>query len=321
MLEFVILPVFSVNNLFNNLNPLLCSDTRKRSHSFTMRKKYVFITVLIIATILFLLISQTTLDLLHENQVSLPNPSIYGAGCGKNPFRERFEILLRTWLSIAARRNITYFICYGSLLGLFRDGEPIPFDHDMDVCIFRKDLYKLELEDEPKPFDPNDGNTHLIYQKHCHHPKPDTPRTSCQGVTVSKMVDQCAFLDPCARLYLKTTWLDVFAMRDKNTDLLDDWKRKTLKRDIIFPLQPCVLMGMKTLCPNDITAYLTTYYGKDYTKSLYVCVDGKWTTNGPNVKKNVKPQVKRIDVPHCPEKDILCKVKTFIQRMKKKMLQ
>ena len=285
-----------------------------------MKKQCVLITVLIIATLFFLLISQTALDLLPVNQVSqrLSNSTIYGAGCRENPFRERFEILLRTWLSIAARRHITYFICYGSLLGLFRDGEPIPFDHDMDVCIFRKDLYKLELEDEPKPFNPNDGNTHIIYQKHCHHPKPDTPRRTCQGVTVSKDVDQCTFLDPCARLILRpptssrTTFLDVFAMRDKNTDLLDDWKRKTLKRDIIFPLQPCVLMGMKTICPNNITAYLTKYYGKDYRKSHYVCLDGEWVTNGPNVRP--------ISALLCPEKDIPCKVKTFIQGIKRMIL-
>lgn len=37
------------------------------------------------------------------------------------------------------RNDIPYFLCYGSLLGQVRSGEPIPWEHDMDICTFAED--------------------------------------------------------------------------------------------------------------------------------------------------------------------------------------
>ncbi len=269
----------------------------------------IFVTIIV-------LISQRTLDISLANYTStrLSNSSIYGAGCPENLWHERLETLFRTWVSIATRRNITYFVCYGSLLGLYRDEDVIPFDHDLDVCIFRNELHKLELEDETKPFKADDGKTHLIYQKHCHHPKLDTPRKTCKGVEVTTDVDQCTFLDPCARVVLRpptsrrTTWLDVFALRDNDTYLIDDWKRKTHKRDIILPIKTCVFMSIKTMCPNNIASYLTKYYGNNYgNNSHYVCKNGEWVANTDDARP--------IIVPHCPDNDLFCEVNAFIKKI------
>ena len=285
-----------------------------------MKNKYAIVTVCIVSVIIFLLISQRTLDVLFVNYTSprLSNSTIYGSGCRENPFHKRLETLFRTWVSIATRRNLTYFVCYGALLGLYRDGDVIPFDNDLDVCIFRNELYKLEMEDEPKPFKADDGKTHLIYQRHCHHPKIGTPRKTCKGVEVTKDVDQCTFLDPCARIVLRpptserTTWIDVFALRDNDSYLLDDWKRKTHKRAIIFPLKPCVFIGIQTVCPNNITGYLTRYYGNDFaTKSHYVCKNGEWMANTDDAKD--------IAVPRCPKNDLFCKANVFIRGITNKI--
>lgn len=50
--------------------------------------------------------------------------------------------------------EITYFCAYGTLLGLIRDGEMLPWDYDCDVMIFGSDLEKLlKSFDEKLPDD------------------------------------------------------------------------------------------------------------------------------------------------------------------------
>ena len=63
---------------------------------------------------------------------------IYGVGCKTNHVQKGFPTLMEYWVDVAAKKNIKdYFICFGSLLGIWLHGQPIPYDHDMDVCIFR----------------------------------------------------------------------------------------------------------------------------------------------------------------------------------------
>ena len=202
----------------------------------------------------------------------------YGEGCPENPYRERFKTLLKSWEGIAKRQNITeYFICFGSMLGQFRNGDCVPYDHDIDICMFRRDLYKLDPEEEKRPFKYNDGTPHMIIQRKCHHPPSNTPRQQCDGKVVTSYTDKCAIVDPCARILLGSPpFLDVFAIKDKNVELYDEYKRVTHKRNVILPLRPCKYLGIQTKCPNDAIAYLTRYYGKSYNQPIYVCKGGKW---------------------------------------------
>lgn len=144
-----------------------------------------------------------------------PPYTAYGKGCKENPYRERFKILLKSWEGIAARQNITdYFICFGSMLGQARNGDCVPYDHDVDICMFRRDLYKLDPEEEKRPFKYDDGTPHLIIQRQCHHPPSNTPRHDCAGNVVYHYTDKCAILDPCARILLGSPpFLDVFAFK------------------------------------------------------------------------------------------------------------
>ncbi|XP_028392091.1 uncharacterized protein LOC114516736 [Dendronephthya gigantea] len=218
------------------------------------------------------------------------NYTSYGKGCPENPYRSRFKTLLSAWEGIAARQNITdYFICFGSLLGQTRNGDCVPYDHDIDVCMFRRDLYKLDPEEEKRPFKYDDGTPHMIIQRHCHHPPGDTPRQDCNGKVVTSYTDKCAIVDPCARILLGSPpFLDVFAIKDKNEELFDEYKRVTHKRDVILPFKPCEYMGIKTKCPNNATKYLTRYYGEDHlNKPIYVCKDGMWVK--PETINQVEP--------------------------------
>ena len=39
-------------------------------------------------------------------------------------------------------KKINYWVCYGSLLGLARDGKLIPWDHDVDIAIWENEYLK-----------------------------------------------------------------------------------------------------------------------------------------------------------------------------------
>lgn len=211
----------------------------------------------------------------------------YGVGCsGKPSFHERYATLLRFWETIAARRNITeYFLCFGTMLGASRDGDIVPYDHDIDICMFRKDIHKLEPEDEKRPFNYNDGKPHMILQRHCHHPKSDTPRQDCNGKVVGKYVDACSILDPCARILMGyLPFLDVFAIKDNGDVLLDEYKKVKHKRSTILPIKSCKLMGIDTKCPNNSTTYLRRYYGEHFAKPHYTCENNTWVATGKNVR-------------------------------------
>ena len=128
--------------------------------------------------------------------------SYYGPGCKENRYRKRLQKVLQEWGLLAERRSISqYFLCFGSFLGAVRNGDIIPYDSDLDVCMFRRDYYKLYPEESKRPVNLNDGRIHLLLQRHSPHPLANTPRKDCKGNIVRKVVDHCAILDPHARLY------------------------------------------------------------------------------------------------------------------------
>ena len=43
--------------------------------------------------------------------------------------------------------KISYWVCHGTLLGLIRDNQLIPWDHDIDIGIFRQDIRKTTIID------------------------------------------------------------------------------------------------------------------------------------------------------------------------------
>ena len=208
----------------------------------------------------------------------------YGTGCQENPYRQGLQILLHTWNLIAERRNISkFFICFGSLLGSLRNGDIIPLDTDVDICMLRNDYHKLYAEESKRPLDLSDGKVHLLLQRHSPHPQPDTPRQNCDGKIVRTTTDDCTILDPHARLYIHTKiYLDIFMIEDHGEILWDEYRNVFHKREVLFPLNSCSYLGITSKCPRDPTAYLKSYYGENFMAPLVVCQNGRWI-------RNVKP--------------------------------
>jgi hypothetical protein len=207
--------------------------------------------------------------------------AFYGFGCKENSYRKRLQVILREWSMLAKRRNITqYFICFGSFLGSVRNGDMIPYDSDVDVCMFRHEYHKLYPEESRRPVNLNDGKIHLLLQRHSPHPKPNTPRKDCKGNIVRKVADHCAILDPHGRLYNGALiYMDIFMIEDHGTKLWDEYRDKIHDRDSMLPVKPCKYLGLETQCPNNATKYLSVYYGSRYMTPLRKC-KYVWQKNG-----------------------------------------
>ncbi|CAL8073201.1 unnamed protein product [Calicophoron daubneyi] len=50
---------------------------------------------------------------------------------------------LQYWIKLASEHHFMWWINYGSLIGSLRDGDIIPYDSDMDICILGSDADKL----------------------------------------------------------------------------------------------------------------------------------------------------------------------------------
>ena len=207
--------------------------------------------------------------------------SFYGFGCEENRYRKRLQMILREWVSLAKRRNISqYFICFGSYLGFVRNGDMVPYDMDMDVCMFRHDYYKLDPEESKRPLNLDDGEIHLLLHRHSPHPLSNTPRKDCKGNIVRSPVDDCAILNPHARLYNGALiYMDIFMFEDLGVKLWDEFRDKMHNRDAILPVEPCKYLELDTKCPNNAEKFLNVYYGKDYMTPHHKCKGGKWQQN------------------------------------------
>ena len=218
----------------------------------------------------------------EENALRLQD-EYYGAGCEGNPYREGLQILLRAWNLMAERRNISKsFICYGSVLGSIRNGDIIPLDSDADICILRSEYHKLYAEESRRPMDLNDGKIHLLLQRHSPRPLLETPREDCNGNIVRTITDDCAILDPHARLYIHAKiYIDIFLMENYGAILWDEYENVFHSREVLFPLESCYFLGIPLQCPRNLTQYLTSYYGESFMEPLTICKGGRWI---PNVK-------------------------------------
>ena len=78
---------------------------------------------------------------------------------------------LKLMLPILEKENIEYFMFYGSLLGIVREGNILEMDDDIDICVnlkHREQLYaiiekhfdKIDTKEHPKSFIFSSSNTY-----------------------------------------------------------------------------------------------------------------------------------------------------------------
>ena len=207
--------------------------------------------------------------------------SIYGDGCGDNPFRNRLQKLLRYWIKLVRPHIIQYFLCYGSLLGYHRTGDVIPYDHDVDMCVNRRDFERLSVLEVRRPIRFRSKRPHLIVQRKS--PNGTALRRNCRGAWVPMKTDRCSILSPAARVILGNyNFLDVYpyVVDERQAEETD----ARFEPQHIYPVQRCLFMGLETRCPHNASALLAAQYGSDFArKPHHVCRGGEWVATGNNV--------------------------------------
>ncbi|CAL8073199.1 unnamed protein product [Calicophoron daubneyi] len=203
---------------------------------------------------------------------------------------------LQHWIKLANEHQIMWWINYGSLIGSLRDGDIIPYDSDMDICILGSDADKLrKLATDRKDIRINQFN--LVTRPADHCPFSTGSRLTCKGRKVNAMVDTCSFCGPLARMFYEYgIYIDVYVTYlqfnndSRNSPLRfgyfdEGWQEGTYSEEVmsldhLFPLESCHLMGLIVPCPHR-TKVLTEHYGEHFIIPKYLCnvTSSKWVNH------------------------------------------
>ena len=58
---------------------------------------------------------------------------------------DRSNVIFKEVVRILTENNINYWVCHGTLLGIIRDDELLPWDHDIDFAIWNDEYTKEEI--------------------------------------------------------------------------------------------------------------------------------------------------------------------------------
>lgn len=152
-----------------------------------------------------------------------------------NMHLKAMHTILEDVASILEKSKIKYWIDGGTLLGLYRDGRLIEFDHDLDFVIPYKELEKLNLD----AFDGYDVFTTRINSRLISH---DLFR---EGIGINLFA---AYLDK---------WnINAYGIRDNDKRVIYKTPRKYC--DKLYHVE---YQGRKFPCPNNLDEYLAKKYG------------------------------------------------------------
>ncbi|XP_028394060.1 uncharacterized protein LOC114518291 isoform X3 [Dendronephthya gigantea] len=170
-----------------------------------------------------------------------------------NPKREIFQELLKEWVTIAKRNNISYVLSSGSLLGQYRNGDVIPWDIDVDVLLRESLLYKLKEIATPRNFVQGaDQAFHFVVQpEYGIKVQSRMRRWNCNGQVVHGQPDHCSFVGPIARLIKGFDFVDIFGLKVEGILAYEGYEKKYFRVDDLFPANDCIFMEIKTKCPQN----------------------------------------------------------------------
>ena len=65
--------------------------------------------------------------------------------CNQNNCREKVDQNFEEVIRLLNVNKIEYWICHGTLLGIIRDNELIPWDHDIDIAVWQDKSLKKKF--------------------------------------------------------------------------------------------------------------------------------------------------------------------------------
>ncbi len=182
-----------------------------------------------------------------------------------------YEILSDV-ISVLEKNKLTYFMTYGTFLGAIRHKGIIPWDTDVDLGVFRKDLDIIErvIRDE------------LSEKYYINRDKESILRV---------------YFSQSNSLHIDfEVWDDKGEYVEFNEDVYVEGGIRKMDRDIIFPLKKYPFYDLEVYGPNK-TQFLSEVYGNDYMSVGYK----KYGINSQRVEIKPNANAGKID------KDILIK--------------
>ena len=58
---------------------------------------------------------------------------------------QKIDKNLKSLIDILTENKINYWICHGTLLGIIRDKQLIPWDHDIDIGVIENKITRMTL--------------------------------------------------------------------------------------------------------------------------------------------------------------------------------
>jgi len=150
--------------------------------------------------------------------------------------------LMKTFTEVADRENIIYFLVYGSLLGSYRHGGPIPWDDDLDVMIEEKD--ESALTSALQKLAPAYGFV-------------DAFKKGQPGLL--KLFVNASSIEPSSvdGRHFNYPFLDVFLFRRNETSLMDVmFNQCVVDLSLVFPLVKSPFYDLMVSAPRDASGYL-----------------------------------------------------------------
>jgi phosphorylcholine metabolism protein LicD len=153
--------------------------------------------------------------------------------------------------TVLQEHNIPYFVICGTLLGVARHQEIIPWDDDIDIAIFDKDVDRFMSIDFSK--------------------------YGYETYAINRDNENC-----CGKIFLdkdKKLWIDVFPFekvddkyRYKEDRARKIWPKEYLYEEELFPLKKYKFGKIEVYCPNNIIPYCERAWGKNGWKKCPVKV-------------------------------------------------
>ena len=212
----------------------------------------------------------------------------YGDGtCPPNPNLPILKSMFRYWKDLADQYSIPYFLVAGSLVGAWRDGGLIPYDHDIDIIVSYDDFSKLSNLRDERPFVIGaDNKIRLVLQHDWRLDGYERRLHNCQNREVEfAFEDGCAFRFVFARIFAGNHSMDVYVYSvEQNNTIVHDlsMERKIPFKDV-FPLRRCKFLGFDTKCPCNPHGYFKIWYMDDM-RPFKVCKQGKWVRRSMKYK-------------------------------------
>lgn len=183
--------------------------------------------------------------------------------------------------------GVRLFVTYGALLGLYRDGNFIPYDDDIDLCVIDKIDYKtrkdigwalFNIGFVPQMFGSEDDPHVMIFKVYGRYEHSGMGYNGDEHsgiITCQRNIRVTLFFfseEPCDIHERDMTCVPMY----KGARLIFTPAHFFDKPDIIK------FKGKKYLTPSPIKEYLTFMYGKDWKKPLKGVHAPQWSTAHPN---------------------------------------